>query len=182
VARPVAHKALIRWPASLALVCAAIAASSGCSGPAAPNRPPPWWASVQKPGAMQTDAFRSVPGSSSYRCVDVGQRRNVRSGGFVAGNFGANEQDFGALYQQSRQRTAVKIYWVPLHVDHMSGLTVQATLLPSRTLVRTTRHDLVGAGGRAVFYSSGIPIPVPGTWELVATAGSNKGCFIATFR
>jgi len=137
---------------------------------------------VQKPGALQTDAFRRVPGSSSYRCVDVGHLRNVRSGGFVAGNFGANEQDFASFYQQSRKHTAVKIYWVPLHVDHMSELTVQATLLPSRTVVRTTRHDLVGAGGGAVFYSSGIPIPMPGTWELVATAGSNKGCFIASFR
>lgn len=174
--------ACIRRAAALALACAAIAAASACSGPTAPTRPSPWWAGVQQPGAVQTVAFRHVPGSSSYRCVDVGRRQNVRSGGFVAGNFGANAQDFASFYQQSRKHTAVKIYWVPLHVDHMRELTVQATLLPSRTVVRTTRHDLVGAGGGAVFYSSGIPIPVPGTWELVATAGSNKGCFIATFR
>jgi hypothetical protein len=32
-----------------------------------------------------------------------------------------------------------------------------------------------------VFYPSGIPIPVPGTWELVVKAGRNEGCFIATF-
>lgn len=137
---------------------------------------------MQKPGAVQTVAFRHVPGPSSYRCVDVGQHHNVRSGGFVAGDFGANEQAFASVYQLSRQHSAVKIYWVPLHVGHMSQLTVQATLLPDRTIVRTSTHDLVGAGGGAVFYSSGIPIPVPGTWQLVATAGTNKGCFIATFR
>lgn len=175
-----ARMACIRWAASLALACAAILGTSACSGPTA--KPSPWWASVQKPGAVQTDAFRRVPGSPADRCVDVGQRRNVRSGGFVAGNFGANEQDFASYYQQNRRNAGVKIYWIPLHVDHMAELTVQATLLPNRTVVRTTRHDLVGAGGGAVFYSSGIPIPVPGRWELVATAGSNKGCFIATFR
>jgi hypothetical protein len=33
------------------------------------------------------------------------------------------------MYQQNRHGTEVKIYWVPLHVDHMPELTVQATLL-----------------------------------------------------
>jgi hypothetical protein len=70
-----------------------------------------------------------MPGSSAYRCVRVAAHRDVRSGGFLAGNFGADEQGFAAAYDSSRQRTEVKIYWVPLRVAHMSGLTVQATLL-----------------------------------------------------
>jgi len=169
--------------ATLALAFSVAVILSACSGPAATSRPSsPWWASVQKPGAVQTVAFRRVPGSSSYRCVDVGQHRSIRSGGFVAGDFSANEQAFASVYRLSRQHSAVKIYWIPLHVDHMSELTVQATLLPNRTLVRSSTHDLVGAGSGTVFYSSGIPIPVPGTWQLVAIAGTNKGCFIATFR
>jgi hypothetical protein len=142
----------------------------------------PWWAGVQKPGAVQTDAFRGVPGSSSNGCVDVGQHRDVRSDAFLAGNFGANEQDFAAVHQQSQQRTEVKIYWVPLHVDHMSELMVQATLLPGRTVARTVRQGQVAAAKRFVFSPSAIPIPLPGPWELLASAGSNKGCFIATFR
>jgi hypothetical protein len=85
------------------------------------------------------------------------------------------------MYQQNRQGTEVKIYWVPLHVDHMPELTVQATLLPGRTMTRTVRQGQIAAQPGEVFYPSGIPIPVPGTWELVAKAGRNEGCFIATF-
>lgn len=88
---------------------------------------------------------------------------------------------FASFYHPSREHTEVKIYWVPLHVDHMSELTVRATLLPSRTVARTARLSSVATAGHMVFYPSAIPIPVPGTWELVATAGPNRGCFLATF-
>jgi hypothetical protein len=117
----------------------------------------------------------------SYRCVDVRRNRDVRSGGILAGPFGIDEAGFAASYQQSHQRTEVKIYWVPLHVDHMSELTVHATLLPSRTIARTARLTAVATAGHIVFYPSAIPIPVPGTWELVATAGPDRGCFVAIF-
>jgi hypothetical protein len=130
---------------------------------------------------MQVDAFRRVPGYSSYRCVRVGHAGDVRSASFVAGNFGADEQGFAAGYQQNGRRTKVKIYWVPLHVDHMPELTVQLTLLPARTTTRKVRQGQVAAQPGEVFYPSGIPIPVPGTWELVAKAGRNEGCFIVTF-
>ncbi len=133
------------------------------------------------PGATQTGAFRGKPGSSAYRCVRVGHPRDVRSGGFLAGNFGADEQGFAAAYQHSRRHTAVKIYWIPLHVDHMSELTVQATLLPGQTVTRTSHQSQAATAGGDVFYPSAVPIPVPGTWKLVAGAGPNRGCFIATF-
>jgi hypothetical protein len=77
----------------------------------------------------QTSAFRGTPGSSADRCIRVGDYRNVRSGGFVAGSFAADEQLFTAAYQQARLPTAAKIYWIPLHVGHMPRLTVQAILL-----------------------------------------------------
>ena len=99
----------------------------------------------------------------------------------AAGGFAADEQGFAAVYQQNGRRTVVKIYWIPLHVDHMPELTVHATLLPARTTTRTVRQGQTAANPGVVFYPSGIPIPAPGTWELVAKAGRNKGCFIATF-
>lgn len=99
----------------------------------------------------------------------------------MAGPFGPDEQMFASVYQQDREHTEVKIYWVPLHVDHMSELTVQATLLPGRTIARTARLTSVATAGHMVFYPSGIAIPAPGTWELVAIAGANRGCFIVTF-
>jgi hypothetical protein len=137
---------------------------------------------VRPPGATQTGAFRDLPGSAEYRCVRVGHHRDVRSGGFRAGNFGADEQLFTNTYWQTKRHTQVKIYWIPLHVAHMPELAVRATLLPGRAVTRTYRQSQVAAGGGDVFYPSGVPIPVPGTWELVATAGPNRGCFIVTFR
>src|SRR5215469_5781248 len=79
-----------RWPALIILACAATLVSSACSGTAAQTRPSPWWAGFQRPGAVQADAFRRVPGSSSYRCVRVDHHGDVRSGSFLAGNFGAD--------------------------------------------------------------------------------------------
>lgn len=109
----------------------------------------------------------------------VGHHRSVRSGGFLAGPFGVDEQGFTADYQQGVRPLGVKIYWLPLHVDHMSMLTVQATPAGGPTLTRT--YTLVGAEGRFVFYSTGVPIREPGTWKLLASAGQNKGCFIVSF-
>jgi len=122
-----------------------------------------------------------MPGSVVYRCVRVGHHRDVRSGGFLAGDFRADERGFAAIYQQARRHTEVKIYWIPLHVDHMSELDVQATLLPGQAVTGTYRQSQVATADGVVFYPSGVPIPVPGTWKLAATAGPNRGCFIVAF-
>lgn len=168
-------------PAALVLVLAAVCVSSACSGAPPPTaRPSPWWAGVRPPGAIQTDVFRGLPGSSAYRCVRVAGHRDVRSGGFVAGNFQFARQQFANEYQASQSHTTVKIYWVPLHVDHMSGLAVHETLLSDPTVSRTFEQRDVATTG-AVFYPSGVQIPVPGTWKLVADAGPDRGCFIVIF-
>jgi hypothetical protein len=156
--------------------------ASACSGSGVRAQSSPWWASVQKPGTVQTDAFRRVPGSSSYQCVRVDHHRDVRSASFRAGPFGIDQQLFASFYQQYRKRSEVKIYWVPLRVGHMSRLTVHATLLSARSVSRTVEISQVAAVNDFVFYPSAIPIPVPGTWEFTANAGPNRGCFIATFQ
>jgi hypothetical protein len=175
----VTRRARRRWPALLALVCFAGAVLSACS--ARVTQSTPWWASVQKPGAVQTAAFRHVPGSSPYRCVRVDHYRDVRSGGFIAGPFGIDEQLFAQFYQQYRLRNEIKVYWIPLYVDHMSTLTVRATLLAARSISRTVKQSQVATVSGEVFYPSAVPIPVPGTWELTASAGPNRCCFIVTF-
>lgn len=166
----------------LVLVLATGWLTSACTGttttPAAP--PSPWWATVQPPGATQASVFRNVPGSPADQCVRA-DHRDVRSGGFVAGNFAAGEQVFTAARQRAGHPSAVKIYWIPLHVGHMPELAVQATLLSGRADARAYQNQVAAAGGY-VFYPSVVPIAVPGTWKLVATAGPNTGCFIVTFR
>jgi hypothetical protein len=121
-----------------------------------------------------------MPGSPAYRCVRAGDHRDVRSGDFLAGSFGADEQAFAAAYRGSQQRTKVKIYWIPLHVGHMPGVVVTATLQHGRTVTRTSSTQ-IAAGGGALFYPSAVPIPVPGIWKLQARAGRDRGCFIVTF-
>jgi hypothetical protein len=107
----------------------AFLSSAACANPAQPAaRPSPWWGASQTPGALQTAAFRGVPGSAANRCVAVGRHRNARSFEFLAGPFGVDEQVFTADYRQGARTQAVKIYRASLHVDHMSALTVQATL------------------------------------------------------
>jgi len=98
----------------------------------------------------------------------------------VAGNFAAGERLFTDAYQRAQQPTAAKIYWIPLHVGRMPGLTVQAVLLSGRAQSHASQNQ-VAAGGGHVFYPTVVPIPVPGTWKLIARAGSNRGCFIVTF-
>ena len=148
-------------PRLLAVMLVAAFLSGACAGPAHPAaRPSPWWAACQRPGALQAAAFRGVPGSAANRCVAVGHHRTARSGEFLAGPFGVDEQGFTADYRQGVRPLAVKIYWVPLHVDHMSALTVQATLAGGPTITRT--YTLLGATRTFVFYSTGVPIPKPG--------------------
>ncbi len=136
---------------------------------------------MQPPGATQTSIFRDATGSPADKCVRVDDHRDVRSGGFLAGNFAADEQLYVGTQQQTQMPKATKIYWIPLHVGHMPELVVQATLLSGHAHTRAYQ-DQVAAGSGHVFYPSVVPIPVPGTWKLVAIAGSNKGCFIVTFR
>lgn len=107
---------------------------------------------------------------------------DLQSGGFVAGNFLASKQDFANSYPHNLD-TGVKIYWFPRHTDQMEPLTVEATRITGEQLSSSAQFsDVVRpSGGGALFYPSGVPIPEPGTWKLVATAGPDKGCFIVTF-
>lgn len=112
----------------------------------------------------------------------VGTDEDVRSGGFVAGNF--------RLYQEHRKPGVAedenfgKLYWVPLHPHEMRGLTVEAVRLTGEPLARTYRLSLVAtaipSGDR--FYPSGVVLPEPGTWRLTAASGPDLGCFEVTLR
>jgi hypothetical protein len=116
-----------------------------------------------------------MPGSPANRCVRVGAHRDVRSGGFLAGNFGFDEQLFATTYEQTQRHSAVKIYWIPLHVDHMPELAVQATLLPGRTVTRTYTQNQVATAGGDVFYPSAVPNPGAGHLATRRQSGPQPG-------
>jgi hypothetical protein len=97
----------------------------------------------------------------------------IRSGEFVAGPFGAFGRDW------ARDPRDGKLWWVPLHREPMPGLTVRAVLLDDPAIDRTfTLTPAAGADGP--FYPSGVVLPVPGRWMLLATAGPDWGCFVIT--
>lgn len=146
---------------------------------------------TQRPeGGLQAGIFHHTPGVADYKCIHVDKYTDpqedntvdLRSGGFVAGDFARSQQNFASGYGDPTDHTGVKIYWIPLHAKHMPGLTVHATRISGTKITRTMHQNNVawGSDGR-LFYPSGVPIPQPGTWKLVAAAGQDKGCFIVTF-
>jgi hypothetical protein len=172
-------------PTPDAAAAPATIAAAEAEGHTHPRSSPP-----QEPGI----AFQQAAGTAARACVEVerllapdddsaipasDQRgragRGIRSGEFVAGPFGAYKKDW------ARDPRNGKLWWVPFHTATMPGLTVRAVLLddpaPNRTFTLT---PAVGAGGP--FYPSGVVLPAPGRWMLIATAGPDWGCFIVTLR
>lgn len=137
-------------------------------------------------------AFQRAAGTAARACVEVepllapdddstlpasDQRgsagHGIRSGEFVAGPFGGYKQNW------ARDPRDGKLWWVPLHREAMPGLTVRAILLDDPAIRRTfTLTPAAGADGP--FYPSGVVLPEPGRWMLLATAGPDWGCFVMT--
>jgi len=113
-------------------------------------------------------------------CV-VGQGSGPnRSGEFViGGNLGGREAMVAGRVG--------KVWWSPMHhARDMPPLLVRGRSLtvPSDT-VRFATDQVASVGGRLerqYFFPSGISVPQPGRWLLIATSGANWGCFILTVR
>lgn len=114
------------------------------------------------------------------KCVAGQEMGPIRSGEFVIGG-----QLSGSVAMVAGQRG--KVWWAPLHeAPNMPPLLVRGRSLttPADT-VRFSTGDIarsVGGTGRHYFFPSGITIPRPGRWLLIATSGANWGCFILTAR
>ena len=124
----------------------------------------------------QADVFKGVPGARSPGCVAVGARRDVKSGGFVAGAFDDARRTFGKA-QPGQPADVVRLYWVPLHAKRMPGIRIVATKAGSGSrgkVVRTTVADTQDWK----FYDSQIRLPSGGTWTFRATAADDSGCFV----
>lgn len=125
----------------------------------------------------------NTSGSSDRKCVEVGTSETVRSGDFVAGNF--------AYYPRIYRQGLGKLFWIPAHWPELTSsgwpqkgdmpLTVRVTRLDTTALSQTYNYTTwakpVGTAGD-LFVPSGLRLPEPGKWMLVATAGPNWGCFI----
>jgi hypothetical protein len=83
----------------------------------------------------------------------------------------------------------IKVWWEPMHPATSFALVVRGTRLsPAGDSVRYLNEGWAIGGSPAtgavgpVFYASGIRIPSPGRWLLVATSGPDWGCFVVDVR
>jgi hypothetical protein len=130
-----------------------------------PHAPPP-----ARPGPL----FQATqPGLMERNCAPVGEHAILRSGEFVAGDFRA----YRAGWRPNLPADQGKLWWAPLHTDAMPGLTLYATSLDDPAVSQVYRFTTPAANANGPFYPSAVPLPQPGRWRLVATAGPDWGCF-----
>lgn len=104
----------------------------------------------------------------------------IRSGEFV---IGGNLSGRAAM----EAGRSGKVWWAPLHHGRkMPPLLVTGRSLsaPRDTLrfITSLVARTTGQPPRQYFFPSGIMVPKPGRWLMVATSGANWGCFILTVK
>ena len=161
-----------RLPATLIALAVTASGCTAAQPPVTPDGEP-------TPPPPLATRFAQAPGSPDGRCVraeDYPNIANLRSGGFVAGNFVLNRQ-------QGARAGGIKIYWIPLHNKQMPGLTVRTERLTGKPWRNESRVTTVATaipkpkdGHR--FYPWAITIPGPGTYRLTGVSGSDKACFV----
>lgn len=118
--------------------------------------------------------WRETPGAADERCLDVGGRTDVRSGGFVVGNFAAFREGWDGTEANS------KLYYIPLHPSPPMPLEIAATQLssaPPRAVTLQFGPPTAWTLDGIPFYVTGTVLPERGRWRLEAVAGGNRGCF-----
>lgn len=124
-------------------------------------------------------------GTGARRCVAGIGRGPVRSGEFVIGG-----ELSGKDPRDTRKGVAPKIWWSPLHHGPKMELLVRGRHVGAggeyRFLGTTVAHSSQGPNQqtpieeREYFFPSGIEFLHSGKWVVVATQGSDWGCFILT--
>jgi hypothetical protein len=152
-------------------------------------------AAAEKEGAAfpRTSAPRVLPtsfsgrpssGTADRRCVTPSSAEllmaplSVRAGDFVIGG------ELGGAARLVAGRPG-KIWWAPLHdpFEFSAKLLVRGARIGSADTMRFVQSDYAWPAKRPKtesFFASGLLIPAPGVWLLVATAGNDWGCIILT--
>ncbi len=121
--------------------------------------------------------FDRLPGNKTGACEVVGDRRDVKSGGFVGGAFDDARKSYGKVRPGLKPKQ-VRLYWVPEHAKPMGGVTVVATTAGARVkVVQRTAAD----AEQWKFYDTLIKLPSAGRWRFKVSSGADHGCFVATF-
>lgn len=173
---------------SLALVVIGSVVLVSCSlrGATEPNESTGLAVSSTPTGDVSDDVpapfLSRLPGSARRGvCVRVSSNsRDVRSGDFVAGDFGNYIRTWAASSHASH---GGKIYWIPMYPDRSQVATILIQRrYPLPLLDLHVKSGPLSDSGDVAIYPSGIPIPSRGTWRLEANVGRNHGCFILTVK
>ncbi len=141
---------------------------------------------TELPRRMKTVFTSSeTQGTAERRCVSGSGPGPLRSGQFVIGG-----ELSGKDPQDPRKRVAPKIWWSPLHHESKMELLVRARRVETSGEYRfqgnTVAYGSAGpnqdvpVGQREYFFPSGIEFLHSGKWVVIATQGSDWGCFILT--
>lgn len=126
-----------------------------------------------------------LQGTSARKCIVGAGRGPLRSGEFVIGG-----ELSGPASQDLLKRVAPKIWWSPLHHGAEMDLLIRARRVGQGGEYRF--HSVTVASGshgpslelpeeqRDYFFPSAIEFLHSGKWLVVATSGSDWGCFILT--
>lgn len=146
-------------------------------------------AQIREAAEKEGAAFSTTKANSDQAqprvCVSGYDFGPAQSGEFtIGGNLGG-----GRAMLAGRQG---KVWWAPLVASRdMPPLLVRGRSLTNPTdTVRFTSSTVASPGNpgapptpeaqRKYFFPSGITIPQPGRWLVIATSGTNWGCFILT--
>jgi hypothetical protein len=122
----------------------------------------------------------ATPGEAGRKCVAASGVGPIRSGQFVIG---------GGLSRPRTKDGELKIWWAPMHHAASMSLVVRGRMVgtsgaTTEFLSSDVAWPVAGPGQtvpvaeRQYFFPSGVSFSSPGTWILVATQGSDWGCFV----
>ena len=121
----------------------------------------------------------ATPGNAERKCVAASGMGPIRSGQFA----------IGGLLSERGKTGELKIWWAPMHHAASMSLVVRGRMVgsPGATTEFLSSNvawpvprsgQTVPVAERQYFFPSGVYFSSPGTWILVATQGSDWGCFI----
>jgi hypothetical protein len=130
----------------------------------------------------QSDFVARFAGTADRRCVSDTAYGAYPNGSLRSGDFILRGGWGGPLGFQAGKRR--KVGWVPLHgsPSHKPPLVIRAARIGNPAdSVRFSIEGLVHDGRQPeplYAYVSDAPLPTAGQWLVVATAGSDWGCFV----
>ncbi|MES2179887.1 MAG: hypothetical protein V4550_18645 [Gemmatimonadota bacterium] len=122
----------------------------------------------------------NAQGTSERKCLEADKLRAARSGDFYVGDFAGRTG--WPSYSEMWRTGYGKLIWQPVHLPS-PGVVVRATRLDVGAESRVYGPFPISHPGESMsttFHPSGVHVPTTGRWMLVATSGSNWGCFVIT--